>query len=302
MALKTVQAIINGVTTTLTLNSTTGKYEATITAPSKSSYNQSGHYYDVTVKATDQAGNVTSANSSHATLGASLRLTVKEKTAPTQNITYPTAGAYIINNKPVITWTVTDNDSGVNPDTIGITVDSGSKVTAGIIKTAITGGYQCSYTPTAALSDGSHTIKVDASDFDGNAAEQKTVTFKIDTIPPTLNISSPTANLITNNKAVTVSGTTNDATSSPVSVTVKLNSGTAEAVTVASNGTFSKALTLTEGNNTITIVATDSAGKSTTVTRTVTLDTKAPNITAVSMVPNPVDAGKTVVISVTVTD
>lgn len=302
MALKTVQAIINGVTTTLTLNSTTGKYEATITAPSKSSYNQSGHYYDVTVKATDQAGNVTSANSSHATLGASLRLTVKEKTAPTQNITYPTAGAYIINNKPVITWTVTDNDSGVNPDTIGITVDSGSKVTAGIIKTSITGGYQCSYTPTAALSDGSHTIKVDASDFDGNAAEQKTVTFKIDTIPPTLNISSPTANLITNNKAVTVSGTTNDATSSPVSVTVKLNSGTAEAVTVASNGTFSKALTLTEGNNTITIVATDSAGKSTTVTRTVTLDTKAPNITAVSMVPNPVDAGKTVVISVTVTD
>lgn len=302
MALKTVQAIINGVTTTLTLNSTTGKYEATITAPSKSSYNQSGHYYDVTVKATDQAGNVTSANSSHATLGASLRLTVKEKTAPTQNITYPTAGAYIINNKPVITWTVTDNDSGVNPDTIGITVDSGSKVTAGIIKTAITGGYQCSYTPTAALSDGSHTIKVDASDFDGNAAEQKTVTFKIDTIPPTLNISSPTANLITNNKAVTVSGTTNDATSSPVSVTVKLNSGTAEAVTVASNGTFSKALTLTEGNNTITIVATDSAGKSTTVTRTVTLDTKAPSITAVSMVPNPVDAGKTVVISVTVTD
>lgn len=302
MALKTVQAIINGVTTTLTLNSTTGKYEATITAPSKSSYNQSGHYYDVTVKATDQAGNVTSANSSHATLGASLRLTVKEKTAPTQNITYPTAGAYIIKNKPVITWTVTDNDSGVNPDTIGITVDSGSKVTAGIIKTAITGGYQCSYTPTAALSDGSHTIKVDASDFDGNAAEQKTVTFKIDTIPPTLNISSPTANLITNNKAVTVSGTTNDATSSPVSVTVKLNSGTAEAVTVASNGTFSKALTLTEGNNTITIVAKDSAGKSTTVTRTVTLDTKAPNITAVSMVPNPVDAGKTVVISVTVTD
>lgn len=34
MAVKTVQAIINGVTTTLTLNSGTGKWEATITAPS----------------------------------------------------------------------------------------------------------------------------------------------------------------------------------------------------------------------------------------------------------------------------
>ena len=42
MAIKTVQATINGVPTTLTLNPSTGKYEATITAPTKSSYNQSG--------------------------------------------------------------------------------------------------------------------------------------------------------------------------------------------------------------------------------------------------------------------
>lgn len=32
MAIKTVQVTINGVPTTLTLNSSTGKYEATITA------------------------------------------------------------------------------------------------------------------------------------------------------------------------------------------------------------------------------------------------------------------------------
>ena len=37
MAIKTVQATINGQTYTLTLNSTSGKYEATVTAPSKSS-------------------------------------------------------------------------------------------------------------------------------------------------------------------------------------------------------------------------------------------------------------------------
>ena len=39
MAVKTVQTVINGQTYTLTLNSSTGKYEATVTAPSKSSYN-----------------------------------------------------------------------------------------------------------------------------------------------------------------------------------------------------------------------------------------------------------------------
>lgn len=304
MAVKTVQAIINGVTTMLTYNSGTSKWEATITAPSTSSYNNNdGHYYPVTIKATDEAGNVTTKNDTDATLGSALKLKVKEKTAPVITITYPTASALIINNKPAIKWKVTDNDSGVNPDTIGITIDSGSKVTgSAITKTAITGGYECTYTPTAALADGSHTIKVDASDNDGNAATQKSVTFKIDTVPPTLSVTAPVNGLITNKAACTVTGTTNDVTSSPVTVTVKLNSGAAEDVTVNDNGSFSKALTLVAGSNTIAVVATDSAGKSTTVTRTVTLDTTAPTIKAVTITPNPVDAGKTYVISVEVTD
>lgn len=304
MAVKTVQAIINGVTTTLTLNSSTGKYEATVTAPSTSSYNNNdGHYYPVTIKATDEAGNTTTKTDTDSTLGESLRLRVKERVAPVITITYPTASAMIINNKPVITWKVTDADSGVAPDTIGITIDSGSKVTgSSITKTAITGGYECSYTPSTALADGSHTIKIDASDNDGNAATQKSVTFKIDTVPPTLSVTAPVNNLITNKSACTVTGTTNDVTSSPVSVTVKLNNGAAEAVTVNADGSFSKALTLVAGANTITIVATDSAGKATTVTRTVTLDTTAPVIRSVALTPNPVGTSQTYVISVEVTD
>ena len=293
MAVKTVQAIINGVTTILTLNSSTGKYEATITAPSKSSYTLSGHYYPVTVKATDDAGNTTTKTDSDATLGGSLKLQVKEKVAPVIAITAPTAGSYIINNKPAITFKVTDDDSGVNPATIGVTIDSGSKVTGdAITKRAVTGGYECTYTPTSALADGSHTVRVDASDYDGNAAAQKSVTFKIDTVPPTLSITSPANGLVTNQAACTVAGKTNDATSSPVTVTVKLNSGAAEAVTVGSDGSFSKAITL----------ATDYAGKTTTVTRTVKLDTTPPTIKSVTLTPNPVDAGKTFIISVDVTD
>lgn len=303
MAVKTVQAIINGVTTTLTLNSATGKYEATVTAPSKSSYTKEGHYYPVTVKATDDAGNTTTVDAADATLGSSLQLVVKEKVAPVITVTAPTASQMLTNNKPAVTWNVTDDDSGVNPDTIGITIDSGTKITGdAITKTAVTGGYQCSYTPTAALADGSHTVKFDASDNDGNAATQKSVSFTVDTVPPTLSITAPANGLVTNQSACTVSGTTNDATSSPVTVTVKLNSGTAAAVAVGTDGSFSKALTLAAGVNTITVVATDSAGKSTTVTRTVTLDTGAPVIHSVTLTPNPVDAGQTYIISVEVTD
>lgn len=302
MSVKTVQAVINGQTHTLTLNTSTGKYEATITAPSKSSYNLEGRYYGVTIRAEDDAGNVTTADATHATLGTSLQLVVKEKVAPVITITAPTAGALIANNKPAITWTVTDADSGVNSNTIGITIDSGSKITSGINKTAISNGYQCTYTPTAALSDGSHTIKVDASDNDGNAATQKAVTFKVDTVPPTLSVTSPVNNYVTNQASCVVAGTTNDATSSPVTVTIKLNSGAAQSVTVNADGAFTKTVTLAAGANTITIVATDSAGKSTTVTRTVTLDTGAPVIKGITITPNPVDAGKTFIISVEVTD
>ena len=80
MAVKTVQAVINGVTTTLTYNSTSKKYEATIPAPATSSYNNNdGHYFPVTIKATDEAGNVTTKNDTDATLGSSLQLRVKEK-------------------------------------------------------------------------------------------------------------------------------------------------------------------------------------------------------------------------------
>lgn len=123
MSVKTVQAIINGQTYNLTLNRETGKYEATVTAPVRSSYNQSGHYYPVTVRATDDAGNTTTKDASDGTLGKSLQLVVKEKVAPVSAITYPTSGAFITNATPAIAFKVTDEDSGINESTIKLTVD-----------------------------------------------------------------------------------------------------------------------------------------------------------------------------------
>lgn len=295
MAIKSVQAIVNGVTTTLTYDSKSKTYKATLTAPAKSSYNQSGHYYGVQIIAKDEAGNTTTVNQSDATLGSKLRLTVKEKTAPVITISSPTASQLLTSNQPTISFTVTDDDSGVNPDTIKLLID-GSEI-SGITKTKTTSGYSCSYKPSTALSDGSHTVVVKASDYDGNAATQKSVSFKIDTVPPELSVTSPVDKLITNKTTVTVAGTTNDATSSPVTLTIN-----GSAVTVYDDGTFSKDITLKDGSNTITIVAKDGAGRTTTVTRTVTLDTEAPVISDVSLAPNPADVGATYVISVSVTD
>lgn len=297
MSVKTVQAVINGQTYTLTKNTSTGKYEATITAPAKSSYTLSGHYYPVTVKATDDAGNVTTKDATDSTLGASLRLQVKEKVVPVITITAPTASQYLANSTPAIAWKITDDDSGVNPSTIALKIDGTAVDISKIKKTAVTGGYTCSYTPTSALSDGAHTVVATASDYDGNAAAQKSVTFTVDTIPPTLSISAPAEGFITNKSTVTVKGTTDDATSKPVTVTVN-----GAPISVTPSGTFSNDVTLKEGSNTITIVAKDKAGKTTTVTRTVKLDTAPPVIKSATITPNPVDCGKTFVISVEVTD
>lgn len=289
MAVKTAQYIFEGQTYNLTYNSTSGKWEATVTAPSKSSYNQPNHVLGGTVKATDEAGNTTTVDQSHTTLGESLKLRVKEKTAPTITITSPSAGAYITNTTPTIEFQVKDTDSGVNAGTIVVTVD-GTAVST-VTKTVIDGGYKCTCTsPT--LKDGSHTISVKASDNDGNAAAAKTATFTVDTVPPTLQITAPSNDLITNKKTVTVSGKTDDVSSKPVTVTV----------TVGTDGTFTKDVTLVEGANTITIVAKDKAGKTTTVTRKVTVDTSAPVIKSVTLTRNPVDCGKTFIIAVEITD
>lgn len=298
MAIRQVRAQVNGQWYTLTLQAN-GRYEASITAPGATSFNQPGGYYDVTVEATNTAGTTGTANAG--TLDG-LNLYVKETVAPVITILSPSGGAYITNNKQPVVFTITDEagGSGVKLDSVSVKLD-GSPVFAGeVTHSAISNGYSFTYTPAQALGDGDHTVTVDATDNDGNAAAQKSTTFKVDTIPPTLNVTSPSEGMITSTDALTVSGTTNDATSSPVTVKISLNGTDQGAVTVGGDGAFSKAVTLKEGANVIVVTATDAAGKSSSVTRNVTLDTSVPQIVSATITPNPVDAGQTMLISVEV--
>ena len=299
MAIKTVKATINGQTYDLTLNSASGKWEATITAPGKTSYNLAGGYYNVSVEATNEAGTKGSADASTVD---GLKLVVKEIVAPVITIVSPTAGAYVANSKQPVVFNVTDETggSGVDITTLAVKQDGTAVAAANITHTAITNGYSVTYTPSAALSDGSHTVTINCKDHDGNAAEEKSTTYTVDTVPPTLNVTSPADGLITAASSVTVAGTTNDATSSPVVITVSLNGTDQGAIPVGTGGTFSKVVTLKEGSNTIIVKAKDAAGKESSVTRTVTLDTSVPKIKAATITPNPVDTGKTMVISVTI--
>lgn len=292
MAIKSVKVTLNGQSYDLTYNSTTKKYEATITAPGTTSWGQNNHVFPLTFTATDVAGNVKT--------DTSKTIRVKETVKPTTAITAPTSGSTVVTNKPAITVQFRDAGSGVLKSSIVLKVDNTAVSAADYTLTDVSGGVDLSYTPKTALTDGSHTITASCSDNDGNTSTAVSVTYKQDTTPPALTVNQPTTP--TNKAACTISGTTSDATSSPVTVKITLNGTDQGAITVDASGNFSKALTLREGSNTIIVRSTDAAGKYSEITRTVVLDTVAPVFGAISVTPDPVNTGGTITITVEVTD
>lgn len=296
MSVKTVTFYLNGQSYTLPVDSVTGRYKKSVPAPNQTSWGEPDHKYAMQLKVEDMAGNTTVIDKDHENFGEKMLLRVLEKTPPAVTITKPSTGAYLGNNTVLIEFTVTDAESGVDPETIKLQIDSGGQITDGITKTPITNGYKCTYEAT--IQDGSHTVKVNASDNDGNAATQKQSTFTVDTIPPELNITSPPEVLVTNKAALTVSGSTNES----CTIKIKLNNEDQGAITLNADKTFSKGVTLTKGSNVIEITATDNAGKTTKVTREVTYDPIAPVILSIDIAPNPVGAGDTFTVTVEATD
>lgn len=304
MAITQVRVKINGTWTNLSKDSATGKWSGSITAPSATSYHLSGGYYPVTVEATNDAGTVKTWETTDTAWGHLLQLAVKETIKPVCTIVSPSNGAYITSNKQAITFRVTDEagGSGVTLDSVMLKIDGNaySYNSVGMTYEEITNGWQFVYTPQQALADGAHTITLTGADNDGNQADTVTAKITVDTVPPSLTVSEPAAGLITNNPALTISGVTNDATSSPVTVAVTLNNQNQGSASVGSDGSFAKTVTLAEGTNTIVVTATDAAGKSTSVTRTVKLDTSIPEITTMTLAPNPVDTSGSITITLEV--
>jgi hypothetical protein len=304
MAISSVKFTVNSTSYSATYNSSSGKWTATVTAPGATSFNLSGGFYPVSATATNQAGTSTTVTTSDATVGAALKLVVKETVKPTISITSPGAGAHLASSTPPITVQLRDetNGSGVKLSTFSLKLDSTTynSSSAGMSVSTVTGGFNVTFTPQSALSDGSHTVTVNVSDNDGNAASAVSRSFVTNTVPPVLNVTSPADGLITAVASASVVGVTNTAQGGSVTVTVSLNGTDQGVVTVDGSGNFNKSVTLAEGANTIVVTATDLAGLESEVELGVTLDTSSPVFTAVSIAPNPADAGATLVITATV--
>ena len=310
--IRSVVAVVDGVPISLTYNETSGKYEATAVAPAASSFPLEGGYYPVQVTATYDTGESTTvSDETEGAIGEGCRFVVRERVKPQITINYPTNGQYITKAEDqFLDITVLDNAgqeygfSGIDLDTFTLEIAEGQTMDAEDFDvTAIEGGYRMTATPSPEeiLPDGRYTFTANVSDNDGNAADAATVSCVIDSTPPELSVTSPVDGYATSNAILTVTGSTNDATSVPVSVRLALNGTDLGIVALNADGSFSKDIELqVEGDQELVVTASDKGGSKTTVTRHFYYSTGVPVIRSVEIEPNPADHGTTYTIRVEV--
>lgn len=280
-------------------SSETQEWSVDIPSGSESSYGEANHTYPIELHAFDAAGNETIMYATDPTYGDQLNIRVLEKTKPTATIVSPTQGSVLGSATQDIEMELQDSGgSGLNMASVIFKVNN-IQVSEGLSWQDGTDGKKtCTYHATN-LSDGSNSVSLQVTDNDGNTSDIDTVSFVISTSAPTLNVTSPTEGLLTNSNKVTVSGTAAAGSDAVTLSSVKING---ETVSVGPDGAFSEEITLQEGENTIAIVAEDSIGKTTSVTRHVTVDTKAPIISDVEAEATTVDANSTIHLTFKVTD
>ena len=198
--------------------------------------------------------------------------------APLIDLLAPEEGSFLATATPTLEASFSDDFSGVRTESVRLLVD-------GVDRTAEADVSQSglSFTPTADLPEGPHTVVITIQDHSDNES-QATLSFTTDTVAPELAIAGPGDGAFLSLTEVDVDGTVFDATSP---VTVQVN----EVAAALGSGTYSAAgVDLpAEGPVTLTATATDAAGNSTTQSITVIRDTIAPTISADWSCPDLVD-------------
>jgi hypothetical protein len=217
----------------------------------------------LTAQATDAAGNVGTSSSVTYTL---------DTIAPTLAIT--STGVLTNQTTQSISGTIDAADAGLT-----VSIYDGTTL-LGIVTPAANGSWS---KQVALLSiQGAQTLTAQATDAAGNVGTSSPVTYTLDTIAPTLAITS--TGVLTNQTTQSISGTIDAA---DAGLTVSIYDGTTllGIVTPAANGSWSKQVTLLsiQGTQTLTAQATDAAGNvGTSSPVTYTLDTIPPTLTVVS--------------------
>ena len=189
--------------------------------------------------------------------------TIEDTTNPTLTISAPANGAIVA---ATVTFSATASDaSGVA--NVVFSIDSTT------LSTDASSPYSTSIN-TLTYTNGSHTLSAKATDTNGNTTTKSvTVTISnigpIDTTPPTVSITSPASGATISGTA-SISATATD-TAGMTSVTFKIDGTTIATDTVSPYTASFNTVSYTDGSHTISAIATDTSGNTTTATRTVTI-------------------------------
>ena len=216
----------------------------------------------LTVVATDGASNTRTSQ-------ITINRASADATAPTLAIASHSNGQTVTTSSITLTGTATDNGAGGSGIT-SVTIN-GAAATGG----TATGNNTANWSRSLALATGANVLTVIATDGANNArTSQITINrASADTTAPALVITSHNMGQAVTTPNVTLAGTATDngaGGSGIASVTVNGTSASGGTATGNNTSNWSRALTLTPGANTLTVVATDTANNSRTSQITIT--------------------------------
>ena len=219
--------------------------------------------YEVTVEATDEAGNTTTVTENGGNI---------DTTAPTLSINPQTDGndttptiSGSTDLAPGSTVSVVVTDSAGNTQTLEAVVDNDGNFNVDV---------------TIPLTEGEYTVEASATDDAGNTATVTENGGNIDTQAPTITLDPLGAG---NDATPTVSGSTDLEAGSTVTLTVTDSAGNSQTftATVDANGEFTADVpdALADGDYTVEATVTDVADNSASASQSGTVDSNAPSLT-----------------------
>ncbi len=198
----------------------------------------------------------------------SVNFTVLSGTAPMVSITSPANNSYLAVTTVTLTATASDNVgvAGVQFRLNGVT-DIGAEVTSS--------PYQVSWN-TATVNQGTHSLTAIARDAAGHSTTSAAVTVTVDGTGPTVTVTAPTSATTVSGTSVTVSANASDS-SGVAGVQFQLNGVNLGTEATSSPYSISwNTTTVVNGTYTLTAVARDTVGNTTTSTATTVTVENAP--------------------------
>ena len=253
-----------GITGTVSYNDTSKS--ATFTPSANLSYSTT-YTATITTGVKDLSGNAMSSDYSWSFTATA----APDTTAPTSgSVNINSGNAYTNSTTVTLTLSATDN-VGVTGYYLSTSSTTPSASDSGWTSVTSTTSYSASVSYTLSSGEGGKTVYAWFKDSSGNISSAASATITLDTTVPTVTISSPTSNstYTATSSTISLGGSASDSVSGISSVTWSNNKGGSGTATGTASWTASS-ISLSSGDNIITVTAKDGAGNSGTDTITVT--------------------------------